>query len=301
MLNNNLLCRKKLSFIIFGGFCKPGIMKSIISIGLMFVVALAYGVNIDQQMVKKLKNSSARDALFEKGGYIYAKGVYDMGENDTFAIAKQNAVRNAVNDILQYKGSIGSYYYNMFKAMDLNYQGLESVVFSSANMSAVGMITKQVILDEKKAPHYEVYLKAKYESVKGNKPPQFFLKAKINRTSFQSGDLMTLKVKVLQDAYISVFSIDQQGKAYILYPDTWSKSKILKKNINLNLPPSGIKYPVSLPKGQDRATEFLMVIATAHPNFHLDIHTYDDIMKRLVKMQRDEFEYLQIGYVIKKK
>jgi hypothetical protein len=246
--------------------------------------------------------------IIESNGIIYIKAESDFNSTKTIDDGTRMVIEKAKKEILEYKGAkVTSSIFSSKLYDNLN----ENEIFQSTLESrAEGYITEfQIITKGKKLiaggdyTRIIIYAKARYEKIKGDTDPQFDLSVKLNKRLFITGDPMEINMNSSQDGFITVFSFDLNGKAYPLFPNEINPDNRIKSKAAFTLPSKKEKeasasYRMFLPDGINESLESLRVIVTAEPFSTSGIQTIDDFPAKFVKMRRDRFEYVDIGYKI---
>lgn len=163
-----------------------------------------------------------------------------------------------------------------------------------------------------------VRIKATVKELDRSKNPPFRIKATVQRPGkktnkdvviFQEGDEVQVRVKLDRKGYISIFSVDQFGKVYPLFPNKFAEDSLLEADRELVFPSDslrtmGLKLRVQTLKGQKRSNESLMIIATKRKMSLLeDVEAepvLTDLMSELASMDQDVWAQATKGYIIMK-
>lgn len=100
----------------------------------------------------------------------------------------------------------------------------------------------------------------------------FRLDAKANRKVFKEGDLMEIQVTPSKDCYLTIFSVLEDEKVLILFPNRFNQNNFIKANSQFVFPGSndrkkGITLEAFLNEGQEKADEMFHVLALKEPLF----------------------------------
>lgn len=113
-----------------------------------------------------------------------------------------------------------------------------------------------------------VEMTAKVVPEAGNPDPSFKVDLKLNRTSFQSGEEVVLKVEATKECYLTVFNLGADDTVRVLFPNKWQPDVPLNANSTMEIPDpsmrdSGVFHirVANLP-GHKRDGEMVKVIAT---------------------------------------
>jgi hypothetical protein len=124
-----------------------------------------------------------------------------------------------------------------------------------------------------------VEMTAKVVQEVGNPDPSFKVDLKLNRTSFESGEEVVLKVKATKECYVTVLNLGADDTVRVLFPNKWQSDAPLKANSTLEIPDSSLRETGSfhirvanLP-GHKRDCEMVKVIVTRRK---LDLSRYTE-------------------------
>ncbi|MBI5194467.1 MAG: DUF4384 domain-containing protein [Nitrospirae bacterium] len=92
---------------------------------------------------------------------------------------------------------------------------------------------------------------------------------------FQENDEIQVKVTLNEDAYLSIFSVDQEENVYKLFPNPYKKNDMIPARSEFVFPDDalrtkGIKLRVATPEGKQKATENVVIIATKEDGHFLE-------------------------------
>jgi uncharacterized protein DUF4384 len=126
---------------------------------------------------------------------------------------------------------------------------------------------------------------------------------------FQSGDEIVVKATANPDAYLNIFSVDQNGVISKLYPNEFCAYERTPAGKEIVFPDeeqrrSGLRMKVRTPKGVKKAVESVLVIATKEKaNFLSDGKvanpTITDLMRELSEMDPSLWAERTIGYEVR--
>ena len=102
------------------------------------------------------------------------------------------------------------------------------------------MILDKVIVDEKVVNDGEnvekvVRLRVKIGTQKGQKDPDFSIKASLNRDVYKVGDTLRIKLISTQDCYLTVLDISD-NVVYVLFPNKYCGDNFVRKGQNFEFP-----------------------------------------------------------------
>ena len=112
---------------------------------------------------------------------------------------------------------------------------------------------------------YRGTLDAKVSMRKGVRDPNFRIRVNLNKTNFTPDEKLLIEITPTLDCYISVFSIASDSIG-LLFPNRYAKQNFVTGLTSLNLPTSGLAFPVNIPRGWDTAEETIMVVGTKDRN-----------------------------------
>ena len=166
---------------------------------------------------------------------------------------------------------------------------------------------------------YRVLLKSRVKPLKSDKKRKLkIIKADVydvtnpRATSspvFTSGDEIQIKTKVNSEAFLTILSVDQNGRISKLYPNPYAESYLVPARKDFIFPTEGlrtmgIKLRVSTPGKLTKAFESVLVIATVDkPHFLEDSGedpTLTDLMRELSEIDPSEWVQLTRGYEVRK-
>jgi hypothetical protein len=113
-----------------------------------------------------------------------------------------------------------------------------------------------------------VEMTAKVVPEAGNPDPSFKVELKLNRTTFQSGEEVILKIKATKECFVTVLNLGADDSVRVLFPNKWQPDIQLNANSTMEIPESSLRdsgvYHIrvaNLP-GHKRDGEMVKVIAT---------------------------------------
>ncbi|OHD56081.1 MAG: hypothetical protein A2Y33_01395 [Spirochaetes bacterium GWF1_51_8] len=262
-------------------------------------------------VIQSLISNTDDNAVIETNGYIYVKAKYEMGGGDSIDTAKKGATAKAIELILGMKDQKAQHYTDIFKKMKAGESDASTFVFTSQNLVSLGVITEQKLLktleDKLKDREYSVIIKAVYQPIEGSGDPLFFIDASMSKSFYIENEAVQIRINVQKTGFLYVFSISDDGIVYPVYPHNYTKpgQNVIDAGKEFKLPTKedmskGINYIASIPVGQTSAYEYLKIIVADKANLFTGAKTYEDLNKWLTRLKRDEFEYVDLGYVIHK-
>jgi hypothetical protein len=126
---------------------------------------------------------------------------------------------------------------------------------------------------------------------------------------FQNNDEIVIRASANQDAWFSLFSVDQFGALSKLYPNECIKEEHLPAGKELLFPDDscrqgGLKLKVRTPRGGTKAVESVLIIATKEKTALLENRkgqdlTITDLMKELSEMDPSQWVEQTVGYEVR--
>jgi hypothetical protein len=138
----------------------------------------------------------------------------------------------------------------------------------------------------------------------------------IDKLIYHPGENVKLSLRVTRDSYINILNIDEDGNVYLLYPNKFVASNFIKAGKIFKFPgKAGIDLKAVLPEGRKETMELLHIIATKHSPLFVPEETIEvganeyffkigklkDVIRRLAKLDRDEWTMMVIPYCISTK
>ncbi|MHB8846522.1 MAG: DUF4384 domain-containing protein [Nitrospirota bacterium] len=205
---------------------------------------------------------------------VEAEGTILLGDDSTMGQAKAAALNNARRAALEkttgveVRGSSRVY----------NYQLINDLVVTATK----GIIIKENVLrssctakDDQVScgAKIEAWVKPLHRERRGNFSVN---KARVHRADksdapanpvFQNNDEIVIRASSNQDAWFSLFSVDQSGAVSKLYPNEYLKEERVPAGKEIIFPDEacrqgGVKLKVRTPRGRKKAVESVLIIAT---------------------------------------
>ena len=136
----------------------------------------------------------------------------------------------------------------------------------------------------------------------------------LDKTIYHPGEKVKLSLRVTKDSYINVLNIDEDGNVYLLYPNKFITSNLIKSGEVFEFPgDTKIDLKVVLPEGRKETMELIHIIATKNAplfrpeetvemggnEYFFNIGKSNDVIRRLAKLNRDEWTMMVIPYCIR--
>ena len=258
----------------------------------------------------------AGPVIAEETKIVEADGQVTLGDDTTIGQAKSAALNNARRAALE-------------KATGVVVHG-SSVVYNNQLISDLVMAaTKGVIIDEKiidnkcDAKDGQFICVAKIQA--GVKPLNLERRGKFSVMEvtvqrpdkadaakspvFQSRDEIQVRTAANEDAYMNIFSVDQNGGIARLYPNSFCEFEHITAGKEFVFPDeaqrkNGLKLKVKTPKGVKKAVESVLVIATKEKvkflmDDTLENPTITDLMKQLSELDPSQWVDKTEGYEVR--
>lgn len=239
-------------------------------------------------------------------------GFYNMSPADAQSIAHNNARRRALEKAVGTQVTATTVVYNSDLINDL-------VKVASKGL----IIDEEVLLSEPRTDGkdiiYVVRIRAKVKALDSrSRPPVKFRYAYVQRPdrkdamkgvpTFQDGDEVQVRLKMDKDAYLHIFSVDQFGKLYPLYPNSYTDDPAIRGGGHFVFPDDGLRsmglrLKAETLEKQDRSSESLMIIATTGNDLFLEGEkdsTITDLLKELSERDQSGWALEVVGYVVTK-
>lgn len=259
----------------------------------------------------------AASAAGKVTGWIEAEGraqlgYYNMTLADAESIALNNARRIALEKAVGVQISAVIVVYN------------SDLINELVKVASKGIIREEEVLmrdtvKEGKNLIYVVKIRAKIKKLDSkSKPPVKFRYAYVQRPdkkneskgvpNFQDGDEVQVRLKMDKDAYLHIFSVDQFGKVYPIYPNRHVGDAAIMGGERFIFPDNalrsmGFRLKARTLEKQDRSNESLMIVATTDNDPFLEGRkdsTITDLLRELSDRDQSEWALEVLGYVITK-
>lgn len=208
----------------------------------------------------------------QNGTWVTVDGTAPMTTGNTKKARKQAiaaAERNAVAQALTKDISIESLLVNLrlsggfAEAVPFGRVVTREIMEEGPVSSTSGDASHQEML-------YRVRIKACVVRETGGKDPSFKLDATINKSVFNDGDELEIKIRSTKDCYLAIYNILVDNKIIRLHPNYLSSKNFLAAGKDLIFPGSrasdkGLKLLLHLPKNKETVTESIYILASTHP------------------------------------
>jgi len=247
---------------------------------------------------------------------VEGEGTILLGDDSTMGQAKAAALNNARRTALEkatgveVRGSSTVYNYQLINDLVITAtKGIivkENVLKSSCTAKDDQVSCTARIEAWVKPLHIERRGSFKITSAGAHRPER---KEEVKSPVFQSGDEIHIHAVANQDAWFSLFSVDQFGAVSKLYPNEHVQQEKMPAGREIVFPEEsmrqgGLKLKVRTPKGKKKAVESVLIIATKERSALLeDVKSQDltitDLMKELSEMDPSQWVEQTVGYEVR--
>jgi len=202
--------------------------------------------------------------------WVQAEGVVSLGEDTTLAEARSRSRDEARRKAIEQ--AVGTFVKG--QTVVHNSQVADDLVRSIVR----GLIVEEQIQEEglreigqgagQKALQYATKLRAKVKPIRPEHRGDFAVKAALNKRFFQDGEEMQITAIPTRDAYIHIFSVGQDDRVTVLYPNRFVADGFVAAGKELVFPDEaqrmlGLRLRVFPPQGSKKGMEKIKLIATA--------------------------------------
>lgn len=271
-----------------------------------------------------------------KGEWIEGEGIAQIGEQDeiTAAEAWARAHNDARRQVLEKATGVAihgsTFIYN------------DELIHDLVQAATRGIITEEKVIDKKVQPSemktstgeilittlYTLKIRAKVKPIQMERRGNFNVKASLLRPGhsqemkkpvFQEKEETIIRVTVNQDAYLSLFSVSQNGVVSRLVPNPFLSMPKVSPDQEFIFPDNqlrtlGIKMKPILPKGKEKAVESILVVATKEKQEFLKERfkkseqgseetepiTLMELLKEIANLDISSWAEATVGYEIRK-
>lgn len=233
-------------------------------------------------------------------------------KDDARNLALQRARRNALEEAVGVDVRGSTIVYNAEMINDMVMTGTK------------GLITSQEVLFDRCGEEGDILvctvrIKAIIKELDRSLSPPFRINAYVHRPGvkqkrtsapqFYDGDEVQVSIKLNNKGYVSIFSIDQLGNVYQIFPNKYAKDSLVDDGQKVIFPDDrlrakGLKLRAHTLEGYDKSHESLMIIATTREVDFLDdiesVPTMTDLMNQLAEIDQQVWTQETIGYVVVK-
>jgi hypothetical protein len=285
----------------------------IASVFVLFETITGTRLLYSEENVKALEDrlDKAPIPVLETNGYVYVRSWYDMGEEDTAAKASAYCNERARKAVLEFKGGKAST--SLTVNTVLSETKVNKLTYHTVNSESSGLLTEFTVLDERhEGSRYVMLARTKWQKIEGDQPSPYHLQVRFRaRGNFnadmkvwKAGDDFEILVATQKAGYINLASLTADGTVYPFFPSTYDHDNYIYPGTNVVFPTQAEKkagfsyYTAELPMNADESVEILAVIVTKDQFSMGAISNTDDLMRSLIPMKRDQYEYQMIGYKI---
>lgn len=247
---------------------------------------------------------------------VTSEGRCYFGDDTTQAQAKALALNNARRSALEEAVGVAMH------GSSTMYNG--ELISELINTATKGLIVKQKVIEEKCGDEGgKLFCMAKIEAHVKPLDSKKETKLKISKASvrrpdkdvaasvFQDNDEIQILAEANEDAFLSIFGIDQNGNVTKLYPNEYRKAEVIPSRREFVFPDNelreqGLKLRVNTPKKLKKAMESVLIIATKEEAHFLEDasvqnSTITDLMKELSELDESlSWSEKTVGYEVRK-
>ena len=255
----------------------------------------------------------------KSGIWVEAEGDYHLGDDTTMELAQRASLEAARRAAIE-------------NALGVHVSGSTLVRNAQLVEDLVHVVSKGIIVEERilerglkaegtKGVHatYVTKIKAKVVRVLGSKhSPNFSIRCRLNRASYQHGELAEFRVSTNQDAYIYAFNITEDEHITVLVPNRFLPEIKVRDGAEFVFPTAelvtrSIVLRTMVMPGKHHSAESIKVIATRRPVDMLkrrapeaifeeyrpgDTTLVVDLLKVLASLDADEWAECSTAYDI---
>jgi hypothetical protein len=213
----------------------------------------------------------------EEKGFVISTGEASL-ENTTPEDARREALNRARAAAIEEACGIRLQAETFVKDMKLMADFVHAVSYGNIVSEEILKWEVDTIQKSQRAPPalaYRVTLKARVIKEKGDPDPAYAVKARLNKTVYQSGDEMVITIAATKPSYITVLNFSADDRVILLFPNMIRRDNHIEANREYQIPTAQerdgvLKFRVSNLPGHSRDAEFIKVIATRTPVNLLD-------------------------------
>jgi hypothetical protein len=212
---------------------------------------------------------AAGPALATQEVWVEADGVVAMGQDTTLEQAQRGSLDAARRAALEQ--AVGTFVKS--SSVVRNFQLADDLIHTVVR----GVIVEEKILkrgvadgqDGHGAVH-QTRIKARVRGIPAERRGDFAVSARLNRTQFNEGDEVELRITPTQDAYLYVFNVGPDEHITVLAPNSHESETVLHANKEYRFPSDTllgkrVKLKTWLLPGTARSSEKLKVVVTRQP------------------------------------
>lgn len=277
--------------------------KSLTVFFIVLSVSALYAGTIPGEVLRSFDQSEGN--VFESGGRVYVSVGDTFDSTVSLAEASRKLKAEAVDAILRYKGSVATVMLNSEQVFGATPEG-QYLFTRSRTERASGYVSDFRV--ETNSAAFDNGLKVRqivsavYLPVQGTRDPDFGLGAKLDKRVYTEGEPAVLSAKLAKAGYLYVFDIDAEGNCYPLFPNAYDTNNSIRPGTFAFPTPRMREYTsalvMTLPEGAAETVEFFLVMVTDKPFPAGDVTTYDELIGRIARIDRDKIEFVTVGYKI---
>ncbi|MBI4746295.1 MAG: DUF4384 domain-containing protein [Deltaproteobacteria bacterium] len=92
--------------------------------------------------------------------------------------------------------------------------------------------------------------------------PYFRVKGELNRQVFMAGEEATIKARCTKDCYITILNLTAENKIWVLLPNEYEPSRLIKAGEEYTFPMSGLSLEMQTLPGHKRDAEAFILVGT---------------------------------------
>jgi len=249
---------------------------------------------------------------------VEAEGTIVLGDDSTISQARAAALNNARRAALEKATGVevrgSSIIYNFQLINDLVHTATRGIIVKENVLkNGTGCVEKDGQFSC--TARIEAWVRPLHTERRGNFAVKKAFVQRIDKVeastnpTFQNNDEIVVRASANQDAWVSIFSVDQFGGINKLYPNEYVKQEKLPEGKEFVFPDeslrqSGLKMRVRTPKGKKKAVESVLIIATKDKLSLLEDAkgrdlTITDLMKELSEMDPSQWVEQAVGYEVR--
>jgi len=201
--------------------------------------------------------------------WVEAEGVVAMGQDTTLEAAQRGSLDAARRAALEQ--AVGTFVRG--SSVVRNFQLADDLIHTIVR----GVIVEEKILRrgvaESKDEHgaiYQTRIKAKVKGIPAERRGDFAVAARLNRTQFNEGDEVELRITPTQDAYLYIFNVAPDEHITVLAPNSYEPETPLRAGKDYVFPSETliqrrVKLRTWLLPGTTKSSEKIKVVVTRQP------------------------------------
>lgn len=201
--------------------------------------------------------------------WVEADGVVAMGQETTLEAAQRGSLDAARRSALEQ--AVGTFVRG--SSVVRNFQLADDLIHTVVR----GVIVEEKILrrgviesKDDQGALYQTRIKAKVKGIPAERRGDFSVAARLNRTQFNEGDEVELRITPTQDAYLYIFNVAPDEHITVLAPNSFEPETPLRASKEYVFPSEmlqskRVKLRTWLLPGTTRSSEKIKVVVTRQP------------------------------------